>query len=350
MSELTTLDRFRGCLLGLAAGDALGTTLEFKSPCTFEPIHGIVGGGPFHLEPGQWTDDTSMALCLAESLIKRGEFDAKDQMERYVRWRYEGHLSSNGRFFDIGITTDDALSRFIDTGEPYSGSAASDTAGNGSLMRLAPVPMYYAGNADEAIARSADSSRTTHGATEAVDACRYFAGLLVGALNGVDKETLLSAHYCPVEGLWETRPLAPKIAEVAGGSFKRRNPPDCFFSDTSFISDETSGLLKSESDEGAREIRGTGYVVESLEAALWAFYKSTDFREAVLLAANLGDDADTTAAICGQIAGAYCGYEAIPEEWLERLTMASEITSMADSLYDQARQSMLADTENGGAS
>ena len=345
MNEPTTLDRFRGCLLGLAAGDALGTTLEFKSPCTFEPIHDMVGGGPFRLEPGQWTDDTSMALCLAESLIKRGEFDPKDQMERYVRWRYEGYLSSNGKFFDIGITTDDALSRFINTGEPYSGSTASDTAGNGSLMRLAPVPMYYAGNADEAIERSADSSRTTHGATEAIDACCYFAGLLVGALNGVDKGTLLSPGYCPIDGLWETRPLAPKIAEVAGGSFKRRNPPDCFFSDTSYVSDSTRQSLKSESDEGAREIRGTTYVVESLEAALWAFHKSTNFREGALLAANLGHDADTTPAIYGQIAGAYYGYDAIPEEWRKRLAMAEDITSMADSIYDQARQFLAPGTD-----
>ena len=339
MSEPTTLDRFRGCLLGLAAGDALGTTLEFKSPCTFEPIHDMVGDGPFHLEPGQWTDDTSMALCLAKSLTKRGEFDPKDQMERYVRWRDEGYLSSReGKCFDIGNTVSDALRRFTASADPYSGATDRWSAGNGSLMRLAPVPMYYAGNAAEAIDRSADSSRTTHGATEAVDACRYFAGLLVGALNGVEKETLLSAHYCPFEGLWQTNPLAPKIADVAGGSFKWHNPPDCFFRDTSYLSDHTSSSLKSALKEGEREIRGTGYVVESLEAALWAFHKSTDFREAVLLAANLGDDADTTAAICGQIAGAYYGCEAIPEEWRGRLTMVAEITSMADSIYARARQ------------
>ena len=312
MSKTTTQDRFRGCLLGLAAGDALGTTLEFKAPGTFDPIDDMVGGGPFGLNPGEWTDDTSMALCLAASLIESREFNATDQMERYVRWWEEGYLSSTGSCFDIGNTVADALSHFMDTGDPYSGSSDPYSAGNGSLMRLAPVPMYFADDHAEAIDRSADSSRTTHGAEEAIDACRYFAGMLLGALHGVDKETLLSAAYCPVEGLWEKRPLAGKIAAIADGSFKHRDPPD---------------------------IRGTGYVVYSLEAALWAFHRSRDFREGALLAVNLGDDADTTGAIYGQIAGAYYGADAIPAEWRENLTMTAEITSMADSLYAHARQS-----------
>ena len=298
----------------MAAGDALGTTLEFKKPGTFEPIHDMIGDGPFHLKPGQWTDDTSMALCLGQSLIECGRFDPKDQMQRYVRWRDEGYLSSiKGCCFDIGNTVSSALSRFERTGEPYAGSTDPDSAGNGSLMRLAPVPMYFIGDAGEAIDRSADSSRTTHGTEEAVDACRYFAGLLIGALNGIDKETLLSARYSPVEGLLERSPLADKIAEIADGSFKYREPP---------------------------EIKGAGYVVKSLEAALWAFHKSGDFREGALLAVNLGDDADTTGAIYGQIAGAYYGVEAITAEWRERLTMSTEIREMADSIFDHSRQSM----------
>ncbi len=306
---VTALDRYRGCLLGLAAGDALGTALEFASPGTFEPIDDMVGGGPFGLLPGQWTDDTSMALCLATSLIEREGFDPADQMERYVRWWREGYLSSTGRCFDIGNTVRDALSRFERGGEPYAGSTDPQSAGNGSLMRLAPVPMYYGDDPLEAIGRAADSSRTTHGAREAVDACRYFAGLLVGALDGARKETLLSAGYSPAEGLWEHEPLVEGIARIAGGSFKDRHPP---------------------------EIRGTGYVVRSLEAALWAFHRSETFREGALLAANLGDDADTTAAIYGQIAGAYYGAEAIPAAWREQLAMSDEITSMADDLFSSA--------------
>ena len=224
MREISARDRFRGCLLGLAAGDALGTTLEFKAPGTFEPIDDMVGGGPFKLLPGQWTDDTSMALCLAKSLIECGGFDTTDQMQRYLRWWREGYLSSTGRCFDIGTTVRRALSRCEREGDPYAGSSDPQPAGNGSLMRLGPVAMYFAEDAAEAVNRAADSSITTHGAQEAVDACRYFAGLLVGALRGSEKATLLSPGYCPVVGLWEGSPLAEEIARVAGGSFKDRNP------------------------------------------------------------------------------------------------------------------------------
>ena len=201
MKEITSQNRFRGCLLGLAAGDALGTTLEFKRPGSFEPIDDMVGGGPFGLKAGQWTDDTSMALCLASSLLERDGFDPADQMQRYVRWWREGYLSSTGTCFDIGITIRGALSRFMKDGEPFSGATAPNTAGNGSLMRLAPVPMFYAGSLGEAVERSAESSLTTHGAVEAVDACRYYGGLLAGAFCGMGRDTLLGPAFSPFRKL-----------------------------------------------------------------------------------------------------------------------------------------------------
>ncbi|MGD9975636.1 MAG: ADP-ribosylglycohydrolase family protein, partial [Desulfatirhabdiaceae bacterium] len=136
--------RYQGCLMGLAAGDALGTTVEFKSPGSFSPLTDIVGGGPFDLDKGQWTDDTSMALCLAESLVKCGTFNARDQMERYTRWWKDGYLSSNGQCFDIGNTVSQALRQYARTGDPFSGATDPYSAGNGSLMRLAPVPLFYA--------------------------------------------------------------------------------------------------------------------------------------------------------------------------------------------------------------
>jgi ADP-ribosyl-[dinitrogen reductase] hydrolase len=302
------LNRYRGSLLGLAAGDALGTTLEFRSPGSFMPIEDIVGGGPFGLRPGEWTDDTSMALCLAESLIECRGFDPVDQLRRYVRWYREGHLCSRGRCFDIGATVSSALRRFEASGEPYCGSTDEYSAGNGSIMRLAPVPLFFAHDPREAIARSAESSRTTHGAAEAVDACRYLAALIVGALNGVPKAELLSNHFAPVAGLWDEEPLSPRIAAIASGSY---------------------------SDEFV-EIRGTGYVVRSLEAALWAFDRSTSFREGALLAVNLGDDADTTGAVYGQLAGAFYGEDGIPSEWRECLAMGNLIASMAEGLHSAA--------------
>ena len=311
--EPTTRDRFRGCLLGLAVGDALGTTLEFK-PSRHFPSRSRTWSAAGHLvlSPASGLTTHQWRLCLAASLIERGGFDAAwIRCRRYVRWRREGYLSPTGSCFDIGNTVSECACRGSSerTGNPYSGSSDAFSAGNGSLMRLAPVPMYYATDAAEAIAMAAESSRTTHKAQEAVDACRYFAGLLVGALHGVGKEALLSPGYCPVEGPWERDPLAEEIARIADGSFKDMDPPD---------------------------IRGTGYVVKSLEAALWASHRSDTFREGALLAVNLGDDADTTGAIYGQIAGAHYGAQAIPAAWRHKLAMTNDITSLADHFHDQA--------------
>jgi ADP-ribosylglycohydrolase len=213
--------RYRGSLLGLAVGDALGTTLEFRRPGSFDPIDDMIGGGPFWLEPGQWTDDTSMALCLAESLVERRGFDPVDQLQRFVRWYRGGHNSSTGALFDIGITTRAALERFEASGEQFPGSTHPRSAGNGSIMRLAPVPLAYASELQSAVVRSGESSRTTHGAVTAVDACRYFGLLIAMAGRGVGKDELLSGEC------WQHGELAPEIEEIALGSFKRkdaRNP------------------------------------------------------------------------------------------------------------------------------
>jgi len=328
----TLLERYHGALLGLAAGDAVGTTLEFKPPGSFTPIDDMVGGGPFHLQAGQWTDDTSMALCLAESLVECQGFDPTDQMERYVRWYRQGHLSSTGRCFDIGNTTSAALHRFEETGSPYSGSTAPQTAGNGSIMRLAPVPLAFASEPSKAIELSGDSSRTTHGARTTIDACRYLGGLIVEAVNGVGKDELLSPGYCPVPGYWEKAPLTPEIDEVARGSFKERSPAKIQSLGNRIDPNDEEALLSFH--ESPPPIEGTGYVVKSLEAALWAFYHSESFREGCLLAVNLGDDADTTGAVYGQLAGAFYGEQDIPKAWRSRLAMRKLIETRAEQLLD----------------
>ncbi len=295
--------------MGLAVGDALGTTLEFQSPGTFKPIRDMIGGGRFGLRPGQWTDDTSMALCLADSLLACGGFDAGDQMRRYRRWWKEGYRSSKGFCFDIGTTVRTALATFEQSGEHFCGSTDPRTAGNGSLMRLAPIPLFFGQAPDRAIAMAAASSRTTHGAATAVDACRYYSGLIAGALRGIPRDELLSPFYRP-DRRWDADELTPEVAEVAAGSFRHHSPP---------------------------AIRGTGYVVKSMEAALWAFAHADSFQDGVLAAVNLGDDADTTGAVFGQLGGAFWGMTAIPDEWLEKLWLGEEIIEIADSLYVAAR-------------
>lgn len=304
-------ERYAGALLGLACGDALGTTLEFSSPGSFEPLAEMQGGGPFGLPAGYWTDDTSMAMCLAESLIGCGGFDAADQMSRYVRWWRDGYWSSTGRCFDIGGATSAALRRFEKTGEPASGSADPLTAGNGSLMRLAPVALFYRQDPAAAIRMAAESSRTTHAARTCVDSCRYMAALLVGVLGGAAKEELLSPMFKPVPGLWAGDPLCEEVGKVARGSFRTKRPP---------------------------EIKGSGYVVESLEAALWAFHSHAGFRAGALAAVNLGDDADTTGAIYGQLAGAFYGEAAIPSKWANCIHRAEEIRQVALRLYSASEE------------
>jgi ADP-ribosyl-[dinitrogen reductase] hydrolase len=291
-------DRFRGCLIGLAAGDAVGTTVEFRPRGSFAPLVDMVGGGPFGLRPGEWTDDTSMALCLAASLIECGRFDAADQARRYVRWWHEGYMSSNGRCFDIGVTVSDSLRRFERTGNPLAGSSDPDAAGNGCIMRLAPVVMFFYPDEQEAVRNAVESARVTHQAPECLDACRLFAQILYRALAGAAKQDLLLGSAGRFTG-------AASIAAIASGHY----------------------LEKTE-----HQIRGSGYVVASLEAALWCFHTTSSFRECILRAANLGDDADTTAAVAGQVAGAYYGLAAIPEEWRNKLARRDEIVAMADGL------------------
>lgn len=290
--------RARGCLLGLAAGDAVGTTVEFKPRGSFPPLANMVGGGPFGLKPGQWTDDTSMALCLGYSLAECNGFDAHDQMTRYVRWWREGYLSSTGRCFDIGVTVSGALSRFEQTGDPFAGSTDPHKAGNGCIMRLAPVPIFYYPDIDAAAHYAAESARTTHAAPECLDASRLLARVLVRALRGDEKSAVLLGDS-------ETFTGAPKIEAIARGDYRSKREA---------------------------QIRGSGYVVDCLEAALWSFDRTDTFADAVLLAANLGDDADTTAAVCGQVAGAYYGEAGIPAAWRTQLTMREEIIALADRL------------------
>ena len=291
------MNRSRGALLGLAVGDAIGTTVEFMTRGSFPPVTDMVGGGPFRLLPGQFTDDTSMALCLGASLLENG-FDLDDQMLRYLRWRDQGYMSSNGLCFDIGNATSDALDAFNRSGDALSGSIDFYSAGNGSVMRLAPVPIRYQDDQELALRLCVEQSRTTHQAPECLAACHLLGQILLRALGGSSKAAVLK--QLKVEPHW-----SKGIIDISIGTYKRKT---------------------------SDQFVGSGYVVHSLEAALWCFFNSSSFSECVLLAVNLGDDADTTAAIAGQIAGAFYGESGIPSHWLARLAMGDEIGQMAQQL------------------
>jgi ADP-ribosyl-[dinitrogen reductase] hydrolase len=258
----------------------------------------MVSGGKFGMAIGEWTDDTAMALCLARSLIECNGFNAYDQMERYARWIETGYCSTRTRGFGIGQTVLQSLINFHRYKEPFSGSTNPKSAGNGALMRLAPVPMFFYPDRELAIHYAMESARTTHAADECLWANQLFTNMLMSAFDGMDKVTILT-----------------------GQSMKPN------------VSDGILSILRADyRDKSISDIRGTGYVVESLEAALWCFSITDNFEDAVLQAANLGDDADTTAAICGQIAGAYYGVNDIPGHWIDRLHKTDEIREIADQL------------------
>jgi ADP-ribosyl-[dinitrogen reductase] hydrolase len=297
-------DRALGCFIGLAVGDAVGTTVEFLPRGSFAPVTDMVGGGPFRLRAGQWTDDTSMALCLAESLLADPDLDELDLMHRFRRWLDEGENSATGHCFDIGTTTRAALDRFRRTGNPIAGDTAPESAGNGSIMRLAPVAVRHWSNPDLARDLAERQSRTTHGAAEAVAACALLADLLC--------RTIARGAPAPFpEDGSVVRGWPPRIRAIAQGSWR--------------------GLRMS-------QLRSSGYVVHTLTAALWCATRAPDFEQAVLMAANLGDDADTVAAVTGQVAGAMHGLSGIPPHWLERLHDGPRLSALAKWLHAAAAQ------------
>lgn len=287
-------DRALGAFIGLAVGDALGTTIEFKRRDTYPPVTDMAGGGPFRLKPGEWTDDTSMALCLADSLIAtKGALDPVDLADRFVRWWKQGENSVTGRCFDIGNTTRAALASYCETGKPR-GDDAARAAGNGGIMRLAPAVLAAYREPARAIALARAQSEVTHAAPECLDAAELLAGVLIAAIAGNRPEAV---HSNKAEAF-----VSPKVRAIAKGGWRRKSRD---------------------------EIKSSGYVIDTLEAALWAVGGSASFEEAVLKAVNLGDDADTVGAVAGQIAGAVWGYQAIPRAWRERLAWGETIVARA---------------------
>ena len=303
---LTKSDREVGTLLGLAIGDAMGAPVEFCRRGKFAPVTEYRAGGKFRLQAGEWTDDTSMALCLAQSLIHQDGFDPIDQLENYLKWLDIGYMSCTGKAFGIGKVVIMSLGRYMKTGDPYTDIKQERFSGNGSLMRLAPVSIYYSNDLDKAVSYAALSSATTHGSPISIDCCRYLAYLQVHLFNGVDKETLFSEEFTQELYLYfEETPLHVELNSIINGIYKSKS---------------------------IDEISSSGYAVFSLEAALWSFYHTNSFESAILKAVNLGDDADTIGAITGQLAGAYYGTKGIPNNWISDLSMADNIISIANSL------------------
>ena len=298
------LSRARGALVGLAVGDALGTTNEFQPAGSFEPITDMVGGGVFDLEPGQWTDDTSMALCLADSLLAQGRYDSFDVMERYDRWRKDGYRSSTGTCFDIGNQVMRSLWDFEVNQRVPRTAQRTTSAGNGAIMRLAPVVIagFEHREIREIVATAGLSARETHYSVEAEAATEVFAALLVGALLGWAPEHIINVGWAST---------GPAFDEMAARV-----------------------ISTDPAERAAWEKDTSGYIVHGLRLAVHGLLDFGSFDEAVLAIANMGGDADTNAAIYGQLGGAHFGVEAIPASWRSTLYQGEEIDALARALVD----------------
>ncbi|CAF1199679.1 unnamed protein product [Adineta ricciae] len=325
-NEINLSDRVSGSLFGLLICDSLGTAVECQTSGSFDPVKTLRGGGKFQLKPGQFTDDGSMALCLAFALLDDNDdsttHQSVKQMNLYRRWYENGYLSSNGECFDIGITVRVALNKFISDSDKqsisstaYYGNTSQKASGNGSLMRLASIPLLYRENPLQAMIEAMNSSKTTHASSFCLDCCRIYTSLIIGALQGFSKNDLLNDEklFLPnglPDDYWIINTVETDVLKVMKGSYKHLNPP---------------------------EIKASGFVIETMEAALWAFYHSNSFEEGALKAVNLGDDADTVGAIYGMLAGAFYGIDQIPKEWRDKCYLTDLVQTVADELLAQSQ-------------
>jgi ADP-ribosylglycohydrolase len=279
-------ERFQGTLLGLAAGDAIAVATQHRRPGRFTPVGDMLGGGPFDLPRGGWSDDTAMALCLAESLLERDGFDARDQVARYRRWQQEGYLSATGHCVGITARTARALALASWRGQPFSGTHDPGVLDPESLSRVAPVAMYFFAQGPAfAAEQAAEAARPTCQAPPVLASCRALAQALHAALSARPKSAILAAAR-------------------AGAATAAADPP--------------------------------GGAPGALAAALEAFEQTANFRDAVLAAANLGGDSDVVSAVCGAVAGAHYSAGAIPVLWRDSLLKRHWLESYADRLLAHA--------------
>jgi len=295
-------ERFLGALLGLATGDAVAAATQYRRPGSFTPVGDLIGGGPFALPRGGWSDDTAMALCLADSLLATNSFDARDQVERYTRWQREGYLSATGQCLGITASTARALAMAQWRRQLFSGSHAPSQLDPEPLSRVAPVVMFFFATEEEAVQLASDAARTTCQAPAVLAACRDLARAVFLALSG--------------------QPKARIVAEISGAAEHR-----------------TAGDSEAHPRVTARErgrARGSGSVTEALAIAVEAFAATDNFRDAVLHAANHGGNSDVAAAACGQVAGAFYGAAAIPAAWRQCLLQRELIEKYAEQLLQHA--------------
>ena len=303
----------KDALFGLSVGDALGVPVEFqpREQLKRDPVTGMRAYGSHHQPAGTWSDDSSMAFCLAEMLC--GKYNLGSLASRFVHWESDGHWGAHGQVFDIGIATSSAIDRLKRGTDPVrAGNTEESSNGNGSLMRILPLLFFIRDKDIHARFKTIrDVSSLTHAHMRSVIGCFIYLEFALELLDGRSKEQAYD----------RSRERAVDYLDGEEGyTEKERQVFDRIL----------SGKLPGLKEE---EVFSSGYVVHTLEASLWCVLGGRDYRETVLSAVNLGEDTDTTGAVAGGLAGLIYGWEQIPGEWMEALARKAEIGELADRLY-----------------
>lgn len=298
-----TRQRILGGLWGAVIGDALGVPVEFTSrkERKRDPVVDMRGYGTHHQPPGTWSDDSSLMLCTVESLLNG--FDPKDMGQRFVRWYREGLWTPWGKVFDIGGTTRRAVGRLERGVDPESaGDSDESSNGNGSLMRILPIALRFAGSSpDDFLGYVHSASSLTHRHARSLIACGFYCLMVAAVLDG---SAPLDAYSRAIETGLKTYAKPPYLGEMA--PFRK------------FLSGRIHELAESDIESG-------GYVVDTLEASTWCLLNSESFEDTVLKAVNLGGDTDTTGCVTGGLAGVHYGISSLPRRWIDLLAGNQEL-------------------------
>lgn len=307
--------RIHGALWGSLVGDALGVPVEFQSrdQVRKNPVTGLRGFGTHNQPTGTWSDDSSLLLCTVDSLATCQRFDATDLGERFARWKNNAYWSPHGSVFDIGIATSQAISR-IARGVPPEEAGGDDeySNGNGSLMRIVPMALWFASASPSELATyAARSSALTHRHPRSQMACAMYCLLVCELLAGTESARVLRSAWQKFSPLYQHPPFATELSHFQHlGDGSLENASDC-------------------------AVASSGYVMHTLTASIWCLLTSRSLEETVLKAVNLGSDTDTTGTVAGGLAGARYGVESIPQDWRTGLARFDDVALLFDRFAAQ---------------
>ena len=308
------LNAIKGTLFGVAVGDALGVPVEFKSRDYLKqfPVNDIIGHGTYNQPPGTFSDDSSLTFCLAEALTNG--YDLTQISNNFLRWYKENYWTANGKVFDIGMATENALFNILDGVKPeLAGGTNEWHNGNGSLMRISPLLFYiYKKPIQERFEIIKNVSSITHGHIRSIISCFYYLEYMLQLLNG--SNNLIA--YNNLKTLFLDFLNSISISQSELRNFDRLINYNIF-------------------ELSENDIESSGYVINTLEASMWCFLRTESYQEAVIKAVNLGYDTDTTGCVTGGIAGLYYGIENIPKEWKNKILKCDEIEDLAERLYNK---------------